>query len=175
MNNLQTDFEMNVDDFIEQHVNNAPQNNLESLDLSTIKNIELENIRVKNPIDKALIQFTSHGLDDLNAAKLMNRVDSKFILPISFLPEVLSQLTSHYSVLEINNNRISRYQNKYFDTPDMTLYNNHHNGRLNRYKVRRRRYVDTDTEFLEVKLKNNKKRTIKNRIKLANLIPEQLS
>ena len=49
----------------------------------------------------------------------------------------------------------------------MTLYHDHHNGKLNRYKVRRRRYIDTDTEFLEVKLKNNKKRTIKSRIKLS--------
>jgi hypothetical protein len=70
-------------------------------------------------------------------------------------------------VLEINNKRISTYHNQYFDTPQMALYQDHHNGKLNRYKVRRRRYVDTNTSFLEVKLKNNKKRTIKSRIKLT--------
>lgn len=118
-------------------------------------------------IENALKLFTSHGLNDLNNANLMNRVDSKFVLPISFLPDLLKQLKDDYSVLEINDKRISRYHNQYFDTPDLTLYHNHHNGRLNRYKVRHRHYVDTDTEFLEVKFKNNKKRTIKTRIKLT--------
>jgi len=116
---------------------------------------------------KVLNQFNGHGLADLNNANLMNRVDSKFILPISFLPDLLRQLTSFYSVLEIKGNRVSNYHNQYFDTPDMDFYRDHHNGKLNRYKVRRRRYLDTDTEFLEVKLKNNKKRTIKTRIKLS--------
>lgn len=118
-------------------------------------------------IKSALLLFNSHGLNDLNNANLMNRVDSKFVLPITFLPEILLQLKNYYSVLEINNNRISHYHNQYFDTPNLDLYHNHHNGRLNRYKVRHRHYVDTDTEFLEVKFKNNKKRTIKSRIKLT--------
>lgn len=116
---------------------------------------------------KVLNQFASHGLDDLDNAKLMNRVDSKFVLPIAFLPDLLLQLQSHYSILEINGSRISNYNNQYFDTPNLSLYQDHHNGKLNRYKLRRRRYVDTDTEFLEVKLKNNQKRTIKTRIKLS--------
>ncbi len=136
-------------------------------------------------LEKALSLFDSHGLDDLNNAKLMNRVDSKFILPISFLPELLTQLKTQYSVLEINRNRVSSYHNQYFDTSKMKFYHDHHNGKLNRYKIRRRRYVDTDTEFLEVKLKNNQKRTIKTRIKLsgqpnehalcAQFIDEQIS
>lgn len=118
-------------------------------------------------LTSALQQFSSHGLEDLNNAKLMNRVDSKFILPIAFLPELLSQLTNFYSMLEINGKRVSTYHNQYFDTPYMALYRDHHNGKLNRYKVRRRHYVDTDTEFLEVKFKNNQQRTIKSRIKLT--------
>ena len=122
---------------------------------------------IDQPINESLNLFQSHGLHDLDAANLMNRVDSKFILPISFLPDLLVQLNEHYSVLEINNKRISTYHNQYFDTPQMALYQDHHNGKLNRYKVRRRRYVDTNTSFLEVKLKNNKKRTIKSRIKLT--------
>ena len=117
-------------------------------------------------ISQVLKNFNHHGLDDLNDAKLMNRVDSKFILPMSFLPELLAQVRHLYSVLEINGKRISNYHNQYFDTPQMSFYHDHHNGKLNRYKVRRRHYLDTDTEFLEVKLKNNQKRTVKTRIKL---------
>ena len=73
---------------------------------------------------------------------------------------------SYYKILDIKNQRCFSYHNQYYDTPKMDFYHAHHNGKLNRYKVRKRRYVDTDTEYLEVKLKNNKKRTIKTRIKL---------
>jgi hypothetical protein len=45
------------------------------------------------------------------------------------------------------------------------LYNKHHNGELNRFKIRHRTYVDSNLGFLEVKFKNNKGRTIKERIK----------
>lgn len=150
--------------------NNYSDTNLSDFDFKdsySKDNVEPPTTENCQAIAKALIQFNSHGLNDLNNANLMNRVDSKFILPITFLPDLLGQLKQYYSVLEINNKRISSYHNQYFDTPSMTLYQDHHNGKLNRYKVRRRLYIDTNTEFLEVKVKNNKKRTIKTRIKLT--------
>lgn len=118
-------------------------------------------------LHSVLSTFQGYGLTDLKDANLMSRVDSKFILPISLLPEILSQLGQHYRVLDIDGKRISTYFNQYFDTQDMRFYQDHHNGKLKRYKVRHRTYVDTDTEFLEVKCKNNQKRTIKKRIKLS--------
>ncbi|MFW5832391.1 MAG: VTC domain-containing protein, partial [Prolixibacteraceae bacterium] len=39
------------------------------------------------------------------------------------------------------------------------------NKKLNRYKVRRRKYSSNDCAFFEIKFKNNKKKTIKKRIK----------
>ncbi|TMO73275.1 VTC domain-containing protein [Pseudoalteromonas sp. S3785] len=119
-------------------------------------------IQVKN----LLTPFEGYGLNDLNNANLMNRVDSKFMLPLSFLPELLAHLQGHYRVLDIQGKRFFSYYNQYFDTPKLDLYTAHHNGKLNRYKVRQRRYVDTATEYLEVKLKNNQSRTVKTRIKL---------
>jgi hypothetical protein len=44
------------------------------------------------------------------------------------------------------------------------MYLNHHNGKLNRYKIRIRRYNQTNNSFLEIKFKNNKGRTIKKRV-----------
>lgn len=111
-------------------------------------------------------EMPSHGLSDLNNAELMNRVDTKYIVPSKVLPRVFDELDGHYSALEINDVRCFRYESTYFDTDDHRLYHMHHNGHLNRHKVRMRRYVDSDIQFLEVKLKNNKKRTIKNRIPL---------
>ncbi|MGJ8691628.1 MAG: polyphosphate polymerase domain-containing protein [Thalassotalea sp.] len=122
----------------------------------------------KAQIIKLLNTFEHYQLHELNKANLMNRVDSKFLLPIAFLPALLAKLSQHYKVLDINEQRCFAYHNQYFDTLNMDFYHHHHNGKLNRYKVRRRRYVDTDTEFLEVKLKNNKQRTIKTRIALSN-------
>ena len=164
MKKLQVEREK-INEFAFTHAANV--NTFKAINLDEKINLEQANDFIESPIDESLDLFQSHGLNDLNAANLMNRVDSKFILPISFLPDLLTQLNTHYSVLEINNKRISTYHNQYFDTPKMSLYQDHHNGKLNRYKVRRRRYVNTNTSFLEVKLKNNKKRTIKNRIKLT--------
>jgi len=81
----------------------------------------------------------------------------------------LQQLTGHYRVLEINGNRISTYRNQYLDTPDLKFYFDHHNGKLNRYKVRQRNYTDTHTSFLEVKHKTNQRRTKKTRVCLDKL------
>ena len=64
----------------------------------------------------------------------------------------------HYKCVEIENKRVSQYQTLYYDTKDMKLYNEHHNGHLNRYKIRHRTYVDSNLSFLEVKFKNNKGR-----------------
>lgn len=123
--------------------------------------------KLPEQISELLTSFDGYKLNDLNNANLMNRVDSKFMLPLSFLPQLLQQLNGHYRVLDINGKRYFSYSNQYLDTPELDLYQAHHNGKLNRYKVRRRRYVDTATEYLEVKLKNNQKRTIKTRIKLT--------
>ena len=51
-----------------------------------------------------------------------------------------------------------------------TLYLHHHAGKRNRYKVRSRKYVDSQLSFLEVKRKVNKNRTIKSRIRTPGLI-----
>ncbi|WP_340679388.1 polyphosphate polymerase domain-containing protein [Paraglaciecola sp.] len=134
--------------------------------LEKFNDIQLKHVSAKEDLTSLLTGFSSHGLDDLNNANLMSRVDSKFILPMSFLPVLLAGIRSAYSVLKINDKQVFEYQNYYFDTPEMRFYNDHHNGKLNRFKVRHRNYLDTNTQFLEVKFKNNQNRTIKTRIKL---------
>lgn len=125
---------------------------------------------MKNWIDyspnQVLHKFTPHGLEDLDKANLMNRIDSKFIIHISELNGVLDRLNNYYSVLEIDRQRLFNYDNIYFDTQNLDYYHLHHNGKLNRHKIRYRKYVDTNSAYLEVKFKNNKKRTKKSRIKV---------
>ncbi len=122
------------------------------------------NIALSKYLSETLPRFRSHSLSDLKNASLMNRVDTKFVVPPASLSPLFEALQNDFSALEISRNRIFRYQSTYFDTEDFELYHLHHNRRLNRHKVRIRHYVDADTHFLEVKFKNNKKRTIKTRI-----------
>lgn len=113
------------------------------------------------------------SLDEMDRVQLMQRRDVKYVLPTNSVPDLLEQLTSGYSVLEIGGQRIHQYQTLYYDTPEYSMYHEHHNRRLNRYKVRMRRYLTSDISFLEVKFKNNKGETIKKRIRPNH--PEDLS
>lgn len=103
-------------------------------------------------------------LQDLESLKLLDRYDTKFILKKSQLTDILSNLPPQYKVLEIDGKRVFEYQNQYFDTDDLLLYKTHHNGKLNRFKVRYRHYVDVDRFYFELKFKSNKRKTEKTRI-----------
>jgi hypothetical protein len=112
--------------------------------------------------------FRSVSLADLGAAALMDRVDTKFVIPALSAPEILAGLGDEYRVLEVSGRRLSRYSTRYFDTPDLRLYHDHHAGRGRRFKVRVRTYVDSEARFLEVKLRTGKGRTTKERVSLAH-------
>jgi hypothetical protein len=101
----------------------------------------------------------------MDSVKLMDRTDTKFVFRFSELPAILNEAKAHYKILDVAGNRISRYKTLYFDTEHFDLYNKHHCGKLNRYKVRHRTYLESNLGFLEVKFKNNKGRTLKTRIK----------
>lgn len=118
-----------------------------------------------------LAHFESVGLKDLDSVKLMNRVDQKFILTDKQLHQLLPELAKHYRVLEISGKRIFSYDSLYFDTPSLDFYRDHHNGKPNRVKVRRRAYLDTGTGFFEVKRKVKGYRTEKYRVKSSFAAP----
>lgn len=113
-----------------------------------------------------LSQFGSHGLNDLKNAGLMHRVDTKYLLPVSDLEKLLTVLAPFYTVLEIDFSRLFTYQTTYFDTPGFGFYLMHHNGKLNRFKIRNRLYVDSGDLYIEVKHKTNKQVTQKDRVRI---------
>lgn len=119
-------------------------------------------------LSEILKQYDPLNLEGLKEAHLMNRVDTKFIVSFSKLPQILSALHKDYFILEINGHRIAKYQNLYFDTPQYQFYLSHHNRKDHRFKVRFRKYENTDTTFLEIK-KRRKKRTTKERIYVDEL------
>lgn len=120
------------------------------------------------PILKAFDPIT---LEQINKVKLLDRMDSKYMFHADNLEEILSLSGKDYFILEIAGRKFARYKTTYFDTPDYEMYTRHHNGKLNRYKVRFRNYIDSGISFFEIKFKTNKGRTIKSRIKLDDKTP----
>jgi hypothetical protein len=120
-------------------------------------------------IETAVHQLESLSLAELDAVSLMDRQDTKYTFHIKLLPEFLELIKQKYRVLEIDNRRIFKYDSLYFDTDEYTLYKDHHNEKVNRVKVRYRKYVESKLTFFEVKYKLFGTRTSKKRIKQEDI------
>jgi hypothetical protein len=108
--------------------------------------------------------FNSVRLEDMDKVRLMDRVDTKYLIPANRVPDLLNMMCGRYRVLEISNKRVSSYSTVYMDTPRYIFFNQHVTGRTGRIKVRFRTYDSTGNTFLEVKKKTKKNRTVKWRI-----------
>ena len=111
-------------------------------------------------------QMPTITLDEMSAIKLMNRIDTKFVLDDERCLELLQRAVGEYSVQIIDDIRACRYETLYYDTADYDMYRCHHNQQLTRQKIRTRTYVESKITFIEVKNKTNKGRTKKKRIRL---------
>lgn len=105
-------------------------------------------------------------LDRIAAVRLMNRVDTKYLVDERRCMELLERAADQYYVQIIDDCRACRYATLYYDTPQWDMYHMHHNRRLTRQKIRTRTYVETGVTYLEVKNKSNKGRTHKRRMAL---------
>lgn len=129
-----------------------------------------------NNIEQILNRFDSVSLEELDRVKLQNRIDSKFIMSEAELALVLEGIRKEQMVLEIDNKRLFEYKTIYFDTPDFQFFKDHHNGCINRVKVRCREYVDSHLCFYEIKRKLYGTRTDKQRkiiTELFNEVPDE--
>lgn len=124
---------------------------------------------MNNQIQNTLLEFDTITLEEMDGVALMERTDTKFVLRNQDLPSFLNQIKNDYKVLEVKGNRISKYETLYYDTVNFDLYHAHQRGKPSRYKIRSRRYVESNLIFFEVKYKTNKEKTIKDRV-LQNLI-----
>lgn len=131
-----------------------------------------ENINTKSKLEQdlnILTLFDPITLKEMDSVKLMNRTDTKYIFNVMQFDMIMKEIKPFYRVLEVEGKRLSRYETLYYDTPELALYNKHHTGKLNRYKIRHRTYLESNIGFLEVKFKNNKGRTIKTRISIKDV------
>lgn len=118
-------------------------------------------------------QFETIGLEEMDAVQLMNRVDTKFTFNQNKLGMILPLLMADYKVLNVENSLITNYESMYFDDADLSAFSDHQRKKLNRFKVRFRKYMNSGISFLEVKHKING-RTEKTRIPV-DVIPEKMT
>ena len=113
-----------------------------------------------------LSTFQPIFLDQLGEANLLKRIDTKYVFPLNQLEQVLENMSRHYDMLEVEGSRLANYKTTYYDTQDLKLFHVHLSGKKNRYKLRKREYLESGISFLELKRKSNKGITNKTRIKL---------
>ncbi|MBQ6726765.1 MAG: polyphosphate polymerase domain-containing protein [Bacteroidales bacterium] len=107
------------------------------------------------------------SLQEMSAVKMMNRIDTKFLLSKAQLLTAFAMIRDGYMVQTIDGEAIAPYHTLYFDTPDVAMYTMHHNRKLHRQKLRVRQYRQNNTTFFELKDKNNRGKTEKTRIPVA--------
>jgi hypothetical protein len=105
----------------------------------------------------------SIGLDAIESVALMDRFDSKFVVPTDWITSVVTDLHEH-CVLTIEGHTSTKYNNLYFDTANAQCLEDHTRGRNSRFKIRVRHYDNTGVAFLEVKRRDVYGKTTKERM-----------
>lgn len=100
----------------------------------------------------------------LAAAELQTRVDTKYLLTPAQLRRLDTGLPGGFRALQIGEQRLFGYDSVYFDTPDLTTFGDHRQGRRRRYKVRTRTYTDSGDSLFEVKVEGHRGATVKERL-----------
>lgn len=116
-----------------------------------------------------LQQMKPVSLEGMAAAGLMSRVEQKYVLPVGQLAQLLVAMQASYAALEMDGVREFGYTTHYFDSEDFRLYHDHHNGYVNRIKVRQRQYDHTGEFFFEIKRRVGELRSEKRREPIAAL------
>lgn len=130
------------------------------------------NTRMEQPVagsrEQLLSSFSPITLEEMSGIRLMNRIDTKYILSAKCLKRFLLLVVGDYRVQEVSGEREAVYRTLYLDTPERSMYLAHQCGRAVREKIRVRTYVASGLTFLEVKNKDNKGRTDKKRIPVTS-------
>jgi hypothetical protein len=113
-------------------------------------------------------RMRSITLGEMSGVKLMNRVDTKYVLSYDEVLRLINAAADNdYYVQIIDGVRACRYVTLYYDTPEREMFVAHHNRKLTRQKLRTRTYVESGTTYFEIKDKSNRGRTKKRRTEIA--------
>lgn len=112
-----------------------------------------------------LTSFQPISLEETNRiARLQERVDRKYLIQRDLFSALANELAKSYFVMEVDGTQILSYDTVYFDTDELLCYRSHLQGRRLRFKVRSRRYRDSGKCVFELKYKDARGRTLKERI-----------
>jgi hypothetical protein len=116
-------------------------------------------------LDAPLEHMPPIDLVELDAtAALLTRRDRKYLVPIGAARRLVELLAPSGRVLAIDGRRTFRYESVYFDTPDLVSYLGAARRRPRRFKVRTRSYLDSGRCLLEIKTRDARGRTVKQRM-----------
>ena len=116
----------------------------------------------------AIFALAPVGLTEVvGSANLQTRQDRKYVVPLHDITVLINDLPAESRVLTIDDRTQFTYCSAYFDTDDRKSYLGAAYRRPSRFKVRVRTYVESKVSMLEVKTRDNRGRTVKNRIASA--------
>ena len=117
-----------------------------------------------------LKDFESVSLDETNRmAKMLSRAENKYVVNYKQFSALLAAIREDYAVLDIDGRNEFQYASCYYDD-NFACYNEHHQSRRQRFKVRTREYVNSGLMFFEIKLKGLRGRTDKHRMGCDTLV-----
>jgi hypothetical protein len=112
---------------------------------------------VERKLQNTLKVFAPISLTQLNASmSFLERIDTKYLIHLKDLPEIVEALEKDYYVLNIKDIRMFQYDNVYMDSNALDFYYAHERGDNIRVKVRTRNYIDSNLCFFEYKHKEGK-------------------
>jgi hypothetical protein len=91
--------------------------------------------------------------------KRSERLVSSFVFTKSDLLSVLGEAASDHRLLKSGGNPFFNFKSQYYDTEQYDLYRNHHNEKLNRWKIKRSENVTSEKLKFEIRFYNNKNKT----------------
>ena len=116
-----------------------------------------------------IIAFEPVSALEIEKVKFSDREEINYTFQNSLLPSLIESTKGYYSILTNNDKNYSTYKLLYFDTPKNRFYIDAHNGKRNRFVVRFRQCVETNSTYFEIKYINKKGRTRKKKIKVDNI------
>lgn len=112
-----------------------------------------------------LRRFSPIDLAELDrVAALRTRFDLKYAVDEEIVDRLLGELPHSWLVLEIGDERSFGYSSLYFDDANHRCYHDHRRRRRRRFKVRSRSYESATGTTLELKTKDGRGRTVKQRL-----------
>ena len=112
------------------------------------------------------LRFITASNDLIKARSLQKRVDTKFIVRLEVLKELLEECQEDYALVKARVCDVANYRTRYFDTEDLQCLVDHHRGRRPRFKIRFRHYPERGKTFFEVKVKTPANHTRKTRLEV---------